>query len=204
MRGTRLQGRFDIEGYEAGSIYEGMREDLGYMVGGMVDWWEWNQEYIENNYSDVVDDIYDVSVTSPVGSGRRWKASRQVEVLASQFVTGGNSMNTRGFYTTDTLRLIISQDELLTKFPGFMSINDPSDHIRDHIVFKGQVYRPTIVMPRGHFASRWAVVTVQCNQVNPEELVNDPQFQQYALPSTTEPRLRVYGAGPYSSGQYGD
>lgn len=204
MRGSRLQGRFDVDGYESLSIYEGMREDLAHTVGTTVDWWVWNTAYIEGNYSDVVDPIYDVSITAPVGSGRKWKEPIRVETLAAQFMTGSNTMNTRGFYTTDTLRLIISADEMYTKFPGFLSVDDPSDHIRDHIVFNGQVYRPTVVMPRGHFAQKWAVVTLQCNQVNPEELVNDPQFQQYALASTPEPRLGEYGAGGYSSGPYGD
>jgi hypothetical protein len=202
MRGHRLQGRFDID-YESLSIYEGITEDLGYMVGIEVDWFEWDQVYMDNNYSSVVDPVYDVANTT-VGGGRRWKTSIKVPVVMAQFVTGRNVMNTRGFYTTDTLRLVINMDEMQERFPGFMTTKDPSDRIRDRIVFQNQVFHPTIVMPRGHFGKRWAVLTVDCNQVNPEELVNDVQFQQYALPSTTDDRLRVYGAGPYSSGQYGD
>jgi hypothetical protein len=202
MRGHRLQGRFDID-YESLSIYEGITEDLGYIVGIEIDWFEWDQIYMDNNYSSVVDPIYDVSSTV-VGGGRRWKNSIKVPVVMAQFVTGRNVMNTRGFYTTDTLRLVINMDEMQERFPGFMTTKDASDHIRDRIVFQNQVFHPTIVMPRGHFGKRWAVLSVDCNQVNPEELVNDVQFQQYALPSTTDPRLSVYGAGPYSSGQYGD
>ena len=202
MRGNRLQGRFDIDGYETLSIYVGITEELGWTVGVQIDWWEWDQAYLNNNYSTVVDDIYDVS-SSVTGGGRRWKTPIKVDVVMARFITGGNVMNTRGFYTSDTLRLVINIAEMNKKFPGFLSTRDPSDHIRDHIVFNGQVYRPTVVMPRGHFSQRWAVLTVDCNQVNPEELVNDPQFQAFALPSTTDDRLEVYGAGPYSSGQYG-
>jgi hypothetical protein len=204
MRGSRLQGRFDVDGYESLSIYEGMREELAHTVGTIVDWWVWNTAYIESNYSDVVDDIYDVSIAAPEGNGRRWKEPIQVEVIAAQFVTGSNVMNTRGFYTTDTLRLTVGADEMRDRFPGFLETDDPSNHIRDHIVFKGQVYRPTVVMPRGHFAQKWAVVTIQCNQVNPEELVNDPQFQQYALGSVSEPRTAIYGAGGFGTGKYGE
>lgn len=203
MRGSRLQGRFDVDGYESLSIYEGMREDLAHPVGAIVDWWEWDAAYIADNYSDVVDPIYDVSKTAPTGTGSRWKTPIQVEVMLAQFVAGGNVMNTRGFYTSDTLRLVIAMDEIQAKFPGFMEISDPSSHIRDHIVFKGQVYKPTVVMPRGHFAQKWAVVTIQCNQLNPEELVNFAQFQDYALPVQPEPRDTVYGAGVYDSGPYG-
>lgn len=203
MRGTRLQGRFDVDGYESLAIYEGITEDLGYMVGVQVDWWEWDQNYLDNNYSTVVDDIYDVS-SSVANGGRRWKDPIKVEVVMARFITGGNVMNTRGFYTSDTLRLVINVDEMNKKFPGFLETRDPSDHIKDHIVFKGQVYRPTVAMPRGHFAQRWAVLTLDCNQVNPEELVNDPQFLDYALPATSDPRTAIYGAGGYGTGQYGE
>jgi len=36
------------------------------------------------------------------------------------------------------------------------------------------------VNPRGRYKERYSVVTIDCTQVNAEELVNDPQFQQYA------------------------
>jgi len=203
MRGTRLQGRFDVDGYESLAIYEGITEDLGYMVGVQVDWYEWDQDYMDNNFSTVVDDIYDVAAIFP-GGGRRWKDPIKVEIVMAQFVTGRNVMNTRGFYTTDTLRLVANIDEMQKKFPGFLATRDPSAHIKDRIVFQNEVFHPTLVMPRGHFAQRWAVATLDCNQVNAEELVNDAQFQQYALPSVTDQRLSGYGAGQFDSGTFGD
>jgi hypothetical protein len=201
MRSHRVQGRFDLD-YESLSIYEGITEDLGYTVGIEVDWYEWDQAFMDNNYSTVVDSVYDVASTV-VDGGRRWKDAIKVPVVMAQFVTGRNVMNTRGFYTTDTLRMVINMNEMQERFPGFMTRTDPSNHIKDRIVFQNEVFHPTLVMPRGHFGARWAVLTVDCNQVNPEELVNDVQFQTFALPSTTDDRLEVYGAGPYDSGQYG-
>jgi len=59
-------------------------------------------------------------------------------------------------------------------------VTDPTDHIKDLIVFQNDVYRPTRVAPRGLYANRYAVLSVDCNQVNSEELVNLPQFQSYA------------------------
>jgi hypothetical protein len=203
MRGSRLQGRFNVDNYESLSIYEGITEDLGWMVGTTVDWSVWDEDFIKNNYSDVVDDIYDVSSTV-VGKGRRFKPPVKVDVVMARYVAGGNVMNTRGFYTTNTLRLVINMAEIMAKFPGFLTTDDPSNHIKDHIVFNGEVYRPTVVMPRGHFSQRWAVVTIDCNQVNPEELVNDPQFLDEALPATSEPRTAIYGAGGYGTGKYGE
>jgi hypothetical protein len=66
------------------------------------------------------------------------------------------------------------------------------------------VFVPTRVLPRGIFGENYAVVTIDCNQVNPEELVNDPQFAAKASPVKEEPRLSIYGAGGYGSGNYGD
>jgi len=203
MRGSRLQGRFNVDNYESFSIYEGITEDLGWMVGTTVNWWVWDEDYLNNSYSNVIDDIYDVSSTL-VGKGRRYKDPIKVYVVMARYVTGGNVMNTRGFYTTNTLRLVINMAEIMAKFPGFLTTDDPSNHIKDHIVFNGEVYRPTVVMPRGHFSQRWAVVTIDCNQVNPEELVNDPQFLGESLPATSEPRTAVYGAGGYGTGKYGE
>ena len=59
-------------------------------------------------------------------------------------------------------------------------VTDPNQHIKDRIVFQDQVFVPTRVLPRGRYAARYSVITIDCNLVNAEELVNDPQFQTYA------------------------
>ena len=107
----------------------------------------------------------------------------------AQFVRGTNIMNQRGFYVADTLRLVINVGDAQRLLPSL--ITDSNQHIKDRIVYRGQVWIPTRVLPRGSFGYRWAVVTVDCNQMNPEELVNDPQFQDYASPSVIEPRNNV-------------
>jgi hypothetical protein len=56
-------------------------------------------------------------------------------------------------------------------------IDNPNFHIKDRVVFQGEVFVPTRVLPRGRYKDRYSVVTIDCNQVNAEELVNDPQFQ---------------------------
>jgi capsid protein len=67
-------------------------------------------------------------------------------------------------------------------------VAEPSGHIKDRIIFRGQVFVPTRVLPRGSFGYNYAVLTVDCNQVNSDELVNDPQFQPYALIAAADPR----------------
>jgi hypothetical protein len=194
MRGSKLQGRFNID-YEAKSMYEGIGEELGGTVGVEVDWFRWQEYYLDDNFDTIVDDIYDVS-SAAANEGRRWMLPFKMPVVMAQFVRGTNVMNERGFYVADTLRLVINAGDVDRLLPTVLT--DSNQHIRDRIVYRGQVFVPTRVLPRGHFGYRWAVVTVDCNQVNPEELVNDPQFGGY-IPTTptdlrpTPPDL-TYGA----------
>jgi hypothetical protein len=200
MRSSDVQGRFNID-YEAKSLYEGMAEDLGGTVGTEVDWWVWSQSYLTENYTEIVDDIYDVS-SSVVGGGRLWSSPEKIPVVMAQLVRSTNVMNERGFYVSDTLRLVVNIDTLIEYLPEV--VDNPSQHIRDRIVYRGQVFVPTRVLPRGAFGFRYAVATIDCNQVNSEELVNDPQFQSYALNPTSELRTLGYGSGTYGSEPYGE
>ena len=187
MRGTKLQGRFNMD-YESKSMYEGIAEDLGGTVGQEVSWFRWQEYYLEDNYADIVDPIYDVSSSVP-GKGKRWMLPFKMPTVMAQVIRGTNVMNERGFYTSDTLRLVMNVGDVQRMIPELLT--DPNNHIKDRIVYRGEVYVPTRVLPRGSFGNRWAVVTVDFNQVNPEELVNDPQFKKYALGPVNEPRDAV-------------
>lgn len=189
MRGSNLEGRFTVD-YEAKSMYEGIAEDLGGLVGQEVDWWQWSPQYLVDNYEVVVDEIYDVGnagYTAGVANGRRWVKPFKLPTLMAQLMRSTNVMNERGFYVTDTLRLVVNVGDVQRLIPDI--IENPTSHIKDRIVYLGQVYVPTRVLPRGSFGNRWTVVTIDCNQVNPEELVNDPQFAQLALEPTADPRI---------------
>jgi hypothetical protein len=200
MRGSKLQGRFNID-YEAASMYEGITEDLVNPVGNEVDWFRWQDYYLEENYTTIVDDVYDVS-SSVVSAGRRWMLPFKMPVVMAQFVRGTNVMNQRGFYVTDTLRLVINVGDVNRLLPDLLK--NPNNHIKDRIAFKGEVFIPTRVLPRGFFENKYTLLTIDCNQLNPEELVNDPQFQTYALPSTSDARTLGYGYGSYGSDPYGE
>lgn len=182
--GTDRNSRFGMD-YEAKSIYEGIAEDVGGTVGQEVDWFRWQEYYLEENYHNIVDDVYDVSASTP-GMGKRWMLPFKMPTVMAQFIRGTNIMNERGFYVADTLRLVINVGDAERLLPSL--VTEPNGHIKDRILYRGEVFVPTRVLPRGSFGYRWAVVTVDCNQVNPEELVNDPQFQRYASPSKIEPR----------------
>ena len=177
-------GRFSID-YEAKSMYEGIGEELGGTVGVEVDWFRWQDYYLDENYTTIIDDIYDVS-SQNVGEGRRWMLPFKMPVIMAQWIRGTNVMNERGFYVSDTLRLVINVGDVQRILPSLLT--DSNTHIKDRIIYRGEVFVPTRVLPRGSFGYRWAVVTIDCNQLNPEELVNDPQFKNYASPIKADPR----------------
>lgn len=176
MRGNKVQGRFKID-FESKSMDEGIVDELRDPVGTNVNWWVWDDEALAADYDNWVDPIYDVSNQDPT-KGRRWNDPLEIPVILAQLIRGTNIMNERGFYTVDTLRLVVSVADLNRLLPTLL--NSPSQHIKDRIVFQGEVFVPTRVLPRGRYKERYSVVTLDCNMVNSEELVNDPQFQSYA------------------------
>ena len=139
MRGGNIQGRFNVD-YEAKSMYEGISEELGGTVGVEVDWFRWSTDYLAANYTTIVDDIYDVS-SSVATHGRRWRLPFKFPVVMAQLVRSTNIMNERGFYVTDTLRLVIGMGEVNNLLPSL--ITDSSSHIKDRIVYQGEVFTPT-------------------------------------------------------------
>jgi hypothetical protein len=205
MRGTKVQGRFKID-YENLSINEGIVDELRDPVGSVVGWWLWDDNALASDYGSFVDPIYDVS-NQNLAKGRRWKNPFDLPVIMAQQIRGTNVMNERGFYTVDTLRLVVSVADVQRLIPAMMT--DPNVHIKDRINFQNGVFTPTRVLPRGRYANNYAVVTIDCNQVNSEELVNDPQFNGTFPPSSStndySPIVRTdgYGEGDFGSETYG-
>ena len=175
MRGTKVQGRFKID-FENKSMEEGMVDELRDPVGSEVDWWVWDAAALASDYNTWVDPIYDVSNQTP-GQGRRWKDPIKLPVIMAQLLRSTNIMNERGYYVVDTLRLVVSVADVNRLLPALLT--DPNQQIKDRAVFQDEVFVPTRVLPRGRYANFYSVVTIDLNQLNPEELVNDPQFQSH-------------------------
>jgi len=197
MRGNQVQGRFKIE-FEHKSIDEGIIDELRDPVGTDVDWWAWDPNALAADYDNWVDPIYDVS-NQEDGKGRRWNEPFKLPVVMAQQLRGTNVMNERGYYVTDTLRLVVAVTDVQRLIP-FM-LTDPNAHIKDRIVFQNEVFVPTRVLPRGRYKDNYAVITIDCNMVNAEELVNDPQFSDTYSPLTL---TDGFGEGDFGSETYGD
>ena len=197
MRGNQVQGRFKVE-FEHKSIDEGIVDELRDPVGTTVAWWTWDPDALAADYDNWVDPIYDVS-NQEDGKGRRWNTPFDMPVVMAQQLRGTNVMNERGYYVTDTLRLIMAVTDVQRLIPGMLT--DPNAHIKDRIVFQDGVFVPTRVLPRGRYKNNYAVITVDCNMVNAEELVNDPQFNADYSPLTI---TDGYGEGEFGSETYGE
>lgn len=161
MRGSNQIGRFDQE-YEVKSIRHGISQDLQRPAGQTVKWYVYDEDLT------VVDSIYDVG--APTG-GRAWKKPITLPVINAYIFQSELYQNDRGLYTVDTLRLFINYDDIIRTLPTLDS--QPDTHLVDRVEFRGQMYSPNRVFPRGQVQYDYMALTVDLTQVKPEEQVND-------------------------------
>lgn len=181
MRGQRVEGRFSIDS-ERESIIAGTNSELVYTVGQYIEWWFYDPE------RTVIDPVYDVGSAS---GGRYFDGPHRIPVIHAALFQGVTMQNDRGFYNTDVLRITLNMDilESNTQVSGsvFPSIDhldklmDNPDHfLRDRVVFRNEVFTPDQITQRGILKGKYTICSVDCVQVNPEEMDNDPQFLGYS------------------------
>lgn len=168
MRASEPGGRFTVDG-EIERILTGISEDLRRPVGGQVPWWRFDEQTTE------VDPVYDVGSEDV---GRRWLPPLAMDFIVAQVFQGETYPNDRGFYNTDVLRLTMNMDDVMRVIPTL--VQNPDKHIRDRIIYRGSVFRPTRLYFRGQVLSTYTILTVDLAQVKPEEMVNDDQFLAYS------------------------
>lgn len=147
--------------------------DLKKPVGSSVLW------YLFSDATTVVDPIYDVGGLVPIDptKGRKWSGPYKIPVVKAVISQGSTKISQAGFYNADTLHLTLNSKDIEAIVPGVMT--NPDDQNRSRIVWKNQVYRPFNVQQRGIISEGFVLLTVECQQVMPEEMVNDPQFLSY-------------------------
>ena len=161
MRGSNILGRFDDK-YEVKSNRHGISQDLQRPVGQSVNW------HMFNPTASVVDPIYDVGDST---GGRVWDAPIVIPVVNAYVFQSEMHQNDRGFYTIDTLRLFINYDDVVRYIPSLDA--DPDQRVKDRVDFRGQMYTPNRVFPRGQISMDYTMLTVDLTQVKDEEMVND-------------------------------
>jgi hypothetical protein len=168
MKAAQPGGRFDVN-FERNSILSGITEDLRRPIGQTVQWWRWDK------VDTSVDSIYDVG---SVSGGRVWYPGFDVPCVEAVIYQGVTLQDERGFYNTDVLRITMNMADVEKLFPTMPT--SPDDFLRDRIVYRGEVFRPTHFYPRGLLTDKYTLFTLDASQINPEELVNDHQFAQYS------------------------
>lgn len=168
MRHSNPGGRFTIP-WEQIAIFDGIDGELRSPVGHHVNWIEFDPDKAG------MDPIYDVadSVT-----GRVWKEPVRIPAFAAFIYQGPTMHNDRGFYNTDILRVSAAMDVMERTFPEL--VWNPDEHIRDRVLYRGKIFIPTRIYLRGLLRNSHTIFTIDANEVNPEEYVNDPQLGAWA------------------------
>lgn len=173
-----LVADFDIP-FEQHDIARGIDADLRAPVGHHVEWIEFDPD------ASTTDDIYDVGHHQD-GIGRQWKEPPiRLPAYAAFIYQGPSTHNDRGFYNTDVLRVSCSMDMMEKVFPSL--VWEPDEHIKDRVLYRGKVFIPTRVYLRGLLRDTHTIFTIDANQVNPEEYVNDPQLLAWTGRSVSPP-----------------
>ena len=168
MRHSDPGGRFTI-GHEQQSIFRGIDGDLRAPVGMHIQWIEYDEEASDK---DVIYDVADKVI------GRRWKDPVRIPSYFSVIVQGVTMHSDRGFYNTDVLRSSSSMHVVEEIFPSL--VWDPDRHIKDRVLYRGKIFIPTRIYLKGALRNAHTIFTIDANQVNPEEYVNDPQLLEWA------------------------
>ena len=166
-------GRFTSD-FESQAISSAIDMDLKKPVGSSVLW------YIYDAVNSHIDPVYDVGDNLPeLGTlGKLWKGPFTVPVVKAIISQGNTKVSQAGFYNSDTLHLTLNAKDIEAIAPGTMM--NPDVHNRSRVVWKNEVYRPFNAQQRGIISEDFVLITFECQQVMPEELVNDPQFLGFA------------------------
>jgi len=187
-RASSPGGRFTSD-FERTSIVQGIDVDLKNPVGTSALW------YLFDEVNTQIDPIYDVGYGVPAPGGRTWIGPFTIPLIKAVISQGTTKVSESGFYNADTLHLTINSKDIEGIAPGTMM--NPDDSNRSRVVWKNEVYRPYNVQQKGIISEGFVLLVVDCMQVMPEEMVNDPQFATYASLGAG------YGEGTYNYGFYG-
>ena len=138
-------------------------------MGTEIEWWSFQRESAAN--------AHPVYGESYAGGSARWGPAERIPVLWAQ-VFEGPEENADGFYTSDRLRVAMSA-EMARRF-GLVDLELDRAENKDRIVYKRTVFDVRSIRTLGHLGERDITVIVDAVKVDADELVNNPDFVQYA------------------------
>ena len=186
-------GRFSVD-WETSEIYKGLR-----------DWQRWTGDqiyYYRFAYDQSsVDPVYR-EANAPLG--RIYFGPNIIPALHVIHIEGDNDNSEDGFYYNDRAHVTLSFDQVKRMGLDRMDLNT-QNYLKDRIVYDDKVFRVTGFQVLGQIQQRDIIVAIDATQVKPDEMVNDVQFAQYAIPNDKQfsQRLSLNDSvyDPYNSGR---
>lgn len=175
-----MPGRYFTANHELLNAYEGIDRDLYRESGTTVLWYRYDPAAPK-------DDVYDI------GYGRDWGDPIELPVISAARMEGFEERRDTGMYSTDHLQLVISYEVAREKLPGIE--NDHQPFYKDRVVYDGVVFSPSDITVRGFLHRQEVVIGIILYEVDPDELINDPDF----FPFTKAPDDGVPGPDPSAS-----
>lgn len=173
-----MGSRFPIK-QEIASIHEGL---TGYQgeVGTKVLWFAFDRVGSQPNPGTAGDDIYDdVYDEGSQTDALEWSDPIPVPVLSAVRYEGPRQVHDTGFYTTDRLHLSI--DLRQARQTGLSNIDLRSvERMHDRLVYDNVVFRIMDIQIRGQLEDEDVVIGIDAIEVDPSELVNAPDFTNWA------------------------
>lgn len=137
-------------------------------VGTQLLWWEYDRT------DSHMDDLYD---EGSVEGQRRWYPPKLIPVYSVIRVDRTERPGAEGFYDANTMHFsgLIEQWEKA----GLTDPHDSQRHLFDRVKFGDAIYEIRVYQVHARLQLYETTVGVDSTQVNPEEMVNDPDFSAY-------------------------
>lgn len=160
-------------------------------VGTIILWWEFDSA------DTTEDDLYDEG--SAVGQ-RRWYPPKKIPVYSVIRVDRTERPHAEGFYDANTVHFsgLVEQ----WRRAGLTDPHNSQLHLFDRVKFGDAIYEIRQYQIHGRLHLLETTVGVDATQVNPEEVVNDPDFTAYFSPPASGPGLG-FGLGGFGEGGFG-
>lgn len=130
-------------------------------------------------------EVYDEAT----GAGRVYYGRWQLPALHVTHVESPNvDPRDSGLYVTDALRAVLEFDQLVKHGLTEMDIKHGSFQ-RDRVAYDNALYAVQRVNILGQIRRRDIVVVIEAEQIQNDELVNDPMFRQYLVDPTELPAV---------------
>jgi hypothetical protein len=162
------RGRFDSD-FETNEINHALRGHQNAQVGDSVEYFRIDRA------SSEMDDVYDEGW----GVGKKYRPAVNLPALHVTHDEGEHQTTDSGFYFNDNIYVTASFDQVMRTGLTLQDIEHES-YLKDRLIYDRRVFRVTQIHVLGQIRTRDVIVSIEGTMVKPDELVNDPQFAEYA------------------------